>query len=282
MGGRSRTAQRRSTLPELREIFNEDPELYDRVRPGYPDELFDDLVRLGGLTAGSRVLEIGPGTGQATAQLLERGLRVTGIELGAGLAAVARRRLERFGSRLEIVRARFEDWPLPRQEFDAVVAFTSFHWLDPDVRIHRAADALRPGAVLATVATHHVAGGDAAFFREVQRCYLRWDPDTTEEEALPRPEEVSFDAQEIERTGRFGAVTFRRYAWEQPYSTEEYLDVLRSYSGHRALGDRLPLLLACIRDLIDREFDGRIRKRYLNELRLAPLTSAEAGTPERA
>jgi hypothetical protein len=45
----------------LRETFDEAPELYDRVRPGYPKELFDDFAGLAGLEAGSRVLELGCG-----------------------------------------------------------------------------------------------------------------------------------------------------------------------------------------------------------------------------
>ena len=47
----------------LRETFEEAPERYDLVRPGYPEELFDDLERLAGLRPGSRVLELGCGTG---------------------------------------------------------------------------------------------------------------------------------------------------------------------------------------------------------------------------
>jgi hypothetical protein len=46
------------------------------------------------------------------------------------------------------------------------------------VRVVKAADALRPGGALATVTTHHVAGGDQSFFAEVQDCYVRWDPET--------------------------------------------------------------------------------------------------------
>src|SRR4029078_2613590 len=56
----------------LRAIFDEDPERYDRARPGYPPELFDDLEALAGLAPGARVLEIGPGTGQATLTLTRR------------------------------------------------------------------------------------------------------------------------------------------------------------------------------------------------------------------
>jgi SAM-dependent methyltransferase len=98
----------------LRAIFDEAAELYDRARPGYPAALFDDLAELTPLRPGSRVLEIGPGTGQATLPLAERGYQVVAVELGADLAAVARRKLAGFPN-VEVVTAAFEDWPLPAE-----------------------------------------------------------------------------------------------------------------------------------------------------------------------
>ena len=80
----------------LRATFEEVPELYDAARPLYPPQVFDDLVELTSLDAGSRVLEIGPGTGQATLPLAGRGFRVVGVELGERLAAFARRKLADF------------------------------------------------------------------------------------------------------------------------------------------------------------------------------------------
>ena len=47
-------------------LFNEVPELYDRVRPTYPEELFADLIAITGVDERSSVLEVGCGTGQAT------------------------------------------------------------------------------------------------------------------------------------------------------------------------------------------------------------------------
>ena len=161
---------------DLRAVFDEDAELYDRARPGYPDALFDDLFALAGIGAGSRVLEIGCGTGQATVALAERGCAVVAVELGANLAAVAARNLAAFPNAQVVVGA-FEDWPLPDEPFDAVVAFTAFHWVDPTVGVDKVAEALRPGGAFATVTTDHVAGGTDAFFVDVQDCYERWDPD---------------------------------------------------------------------------------------------------------
>jgi protein-L-isoaspartate O-methyltransferase len=79
----------------LRATFDQAAELYDRARPGYPPALFDDLAELAGAGAGRRVLEIGPGTGQATVPLPSAGCRIVAVELGAGLARVVRRNLAR-------------------------------------------------------------------------------------------------------------------------------------------------------------------------------------------
>jgi SAM-dependent methyltransferase len=220
----------------LRSTFDEAAELYDRARPGYPPEVFEELGALGGVGPGCRVLEIGCGTGQATLPLAERGCEIVAVELGADLAAVARRNLARFRA-VEVVVGAFEDWPLPAERFDVVVAATAWHWVDPAVRVARAAATLRPGGALATISTHHVAGGDADFFVAVQGCYERWDPDTPPGLRLPLAAQVARDSQELAGWGQFTPPVFRRWEWELPYSTSAYLDLLRTYSGHRAMDE---------------------------------------------
>ena len=254
----------------LRETFEEAPELYDRVRPGYPEALFDELARLADLRPGSRVLELGCGTGQATVPLARRGYEVVAVELGAGLADLARRKLVPYPA-TRVVNAVFEEWPLPAEPFDAVFAATSFHWIDPAVRVTKSAAALRPGGVLAVVSTHHVAGGDERFFADAQRCYERWDPETPPGGSpMPAAADVPFDREELAASGRFDRVVFRRYEHELTYSTSEYRDLLLSYSGHRAMEpDAQRGLLSCIGRLIDERYGGRIAKRYMNELAVA-------------
>lgn len=253
----------------LRETFDEAPELYDRVRPGYPDALFADLAALAGLRVGSRVLEIGCGTGQATVPLAARGYEIVAVELGAGLAEVARRKLARFPS-VEVVTAAFEAWPLPAELFDAVVAATAFHWIDPAVRLEKTAGALRPGGALAVISTHHVAGRDTRFFDRVQRCYERWMPGTPPGLTLPAAADVPVEDEATRRGERFERLAVRRYEWELTYATRDYIDLLTSYSGHRALEpDAREALLRCVAELIDAGFGGRIAKRYLTELAVA-------------
>jgi SAM-dependent methyltransferase len=253
----------------LRATFEEVPELYDRARPVYPPELFDDLVAYAGLDAGSRVLEIGCGTGQATIPLAERGLEVVCVELGAGLAAVARRKLAGF-PRVEVVNAVFEDWEAEEASFDAAVAFTAFHWVDPEVKYAKPARLLRPGGALAVAETDHVQveGGDP-FWAEVQADYDAVVP-SEDNRAPPRPEEVGDLRAELEETGLFGDVEVRRYLADVTYSAEEYIGVLDTYSPNRAMEPaKRERLFERIRRRVEARPDGRVQKTYLFTLNLA-------------
>jgi SAM-dependent methyltransferase len=260
----------------LRRTFDEDAELYDRVRPRYPAGLYDDLAALTGAHPGSRLLELGCGTGQATVPLAARGYRVTALDAGPRMAEVARRNLARARAQApaaQVVTSDFESWPLPEEPYDLVLSATAFHWIDPAVRTTKAADALRPGGSLAVVRTQHVQGGTEQFFVDVQRCYERFDPDTPPGLRPPAPDAVdsSDHADEVARSGRYGSTVSRRHLRDLTYTTSEYIALLQSYSNHRALPeDARNGLLTCIAALIDGEYGGRVTKRYLFELSVSP------------
>lgn len=157
-----------------RESFNRVAELYDRYRRGYPPEVIDQIVEMAGIGFGSRILQIGPGTGQLTRPLLQRGASVTAVELGHDMAAIAQRNLREF-PRYEIAVSSFEGWILPDRPFDAVISATAFHWVDPQIRAMKAAQALRPGGALAAaIYPHHVWGDDRGFCQASQHYYLKW------------------------------------------------------------------------------------------------------------
>lgn len=135
---------------------------YDRVRPSYPAALVDaacDRARLG---PGSRVLEIGCGTGQLTEMLVARGLDIDAVDPGAQLIEGARRRVGDGAVRFHL--GRFEDVELPPASFEAVFSGTAFHWVDPTVGWGKVATLLAPGGVLALLQT-----GLPALVREFDR-----------------------------------------------------------------------------------------------------------------
>jgi len=261
----------------LRARFDEAAELYDRARPTYPDALFDDVVALAGLRAGARILEIGCGTGQATLPLARRGFAVEAVELGAELAAVARRKLAGFPD-VTVHVTTFEEWALPPEPFDLVLAATSWHWVDPAVRFVKAAAALRPGGALAVVDTRHIEGGTSAFFADVQAaCYAAFMGDDATLR-LPDSESLAVETAGFVESGWFEPPLTREYERDLPYTTAEYLDVLNTYSGHRDLPPEAhDGLLGCIAGLIDERFGGRIEKRYRFDLVVARRRATPLG-----
>lgn len=253
----------------LRATFEQVPELYDRARPTYPAEVIDDLVELARLRPGARVVEIGPGTGQATVALAERGLVVVGVELGEALAAFARDKLAAFPL-VEFVTGAFEDWEPKKAGFDAVVAFTAWHWLDPELKYAKSAQLLRDGGALAVVEVAHVLvpGGDP-FWVEVQEDYDAVVPDP-ENRPPPFAEDVGNLRAEIEASGHFGEIEVRRHRWDVTYTADEWIAVMSTYSPHLA---RDPAITARLFDRIRARIDslpgGRVRKHYLATLNVA-------------
>jgi SAM-dependent methyltransferase len=254
----------------LRATFEGVAELYDRARPVYPAEVFDDLVAVTGLGPGARILEIGCGTGQATRALAERGFAVVAVELGSRLATIARTNLAAFDD-VEIVNAAFETWQPERADFDAAVSFTAFHWIDPDVRFRKVASLLRPAGALAIFEAPQVfpAGGDP-FWAEVQEDYDAVVPHP-DNRPPPRPDEVGDLAGEIDASGYFRTVAVKRRLWKTTYTADELVALLGTFSPNLALDPETR------RRLFDR-IDRRIRLRpggTVTKTRLAILNVAE-------
>jgi SAM-dependent methyltransferase len=201
--------------------------------------------------------------------MAERGYRLTCVELGEDMATVARRELASF-DHVQVITSSFEDWPLPSEPFDLVMAATAFHWIAREHAVPKAAAALRPGGALAVFAHEHVAGGTAEFFSLMQRCYEQYMPGTPPGLECSPDVDVTPFVREIAATGLFAPAIVRKYFFEVEYTTSQYLDLLRTYSGHIALdADNQANLFACLQDLIDNRFGGRIRKHYLTNLVLA-------------
>jgi SAM-dependent methyltransferase len=160
------------------------------------------------------------------------------------------------------VHADFDSWPLPAEPFDVVVAATSWHWLDPEIRLDRVGEALRPGGHLAHWAATHVfpPGGDP-FFREIQDVYGEIGEGLPPDAGWPSPGELPDLGAELDADLRFDEVRVRHLDWEVEYHADGYIDLLETFSGHIAMEDwQRDRLYGEIRRRLAARPDGRLRR----------------------
>jgi SAM-dependent methyltransferase len=232
VGGGDLDQERRN----LRLSFDADAESYERTRPVLPDALFDDLCEAAALTQGSRVIEIGCGTGQATLPLARRGLVLTALELGPHLAALARQKLADFPS-VNVITSSFEDWEPDDSPIDAVIAVNSLHWIDPDVRFTKPARLLRRGGTIAVVECRWASPEDPdPFLEAVQEDYraVGYSGD-------PPPPGDQIESWHFPPDARawFTEVLNRRYQFCLTLSAEDFVANLATQSTTAHLGPDL-------------------------------------------
>jgi len=206
--------------------FDAHADVYARARPPYPQELWAWLTGHGLLGPGTRVIELGAGSGQATGPMLAVGAAVTAVEPGPALAARLRAACPAATVRVGTA----ESVTLPDAAYDLAVAATSVHWLDLDVVLPALHRALVRGGRLAVWRN---AFGDPTApvtpFRErVAEIVARRGPDR----ARPGPGELD-DAAWVERLtagNRFVAVAVEEFRWSVDLATEQVRDLFTTFS----------------------------------------------------
>jgi len=254
-----------------RHTFDRVAERYATARPGYPNAVFDAIETV--VPPPARVLEIGPGPGQATLPLAERGYSVIGVELGRNMARVARRRLAAYPN-VQIVRADFHDWrPSIPGSFDLVLAASAFHWIDDEIGLAAVSRALRANGWLALLWNHTVRGParsrSRTFWDRTDELYRGHAPSLVPYDGRAERRELDRRA-EIRRGGLFHPAQRRSWRWRRQFSAEEYVQLLDTYSDHLAMpADQRGRLYDSLRELIDGSFRGVVVREYLTVLYLA-------------
>jgi SAM-dependent methyltransferase len=253
----SATAPKPAPLPDpelhrhrqVAESFGADAERYDRTRPPYPRDLVDQIVAG---SPGSDVLDVGAGTGIAARQFQAAGCTVIGVEPDARMAEFARR------SGVEVEVATFEAWDPAGRVFDAVIAGTAWHWVDPVAGAAKAARVLRPGGLLAPF--HHVFQAPPEVTEALASVYRRVAPDwpfnlssqlanSTLEAYQPLFARI---ADGIREAGGFGEPEQWQFHWERAYTRDEWLDNLPTLGGLTRLPpDKLSIVLEAVGAAID-------------------------------
>jgi len=256
---------------EQRLIFGEVAETYDRVRPTYPEQLVDDVITYTAASSGDHAIEVGAGTGRATAMFAARGLRLTAIEPSPEMAAVARRNLASFPDAI-VHEVLFEHYD---GEGDARILFAAqaWHWVPVDVRYPRAHALLADRGTFAAFWNVPMEYRPSALRAALDAVYDRLAPDVPTRGPGSGWTTVAADQEvtmgEIEASGLFQDLQSRTYEHEHTFSTPDYLALLATQSDHRLLPtDQREGLLDAIGVVIDAD-GGAITVAYTAHLYLA-------------
>ena len=206
---------------------------YLRARSEYPREMFDRIFDSGQLRAGSLILDIGCGSGQASLEFARRGSTVVALDPAkSALDLLAQRCGELAG--IELVHSSFEEYKESRR-FDLIACGQAFHWLDLDAAPGEFAKLLN-------------AGGRIACFWHLQDV----EPNTPQAELyvlsskyyksfpVMNPPEYGREfidamADCIEKSGCFTEVQIHEYPWQQCYEPEMFKALFRSASNYARL-----------------------------------------------
>ena len=134
---------------ELARSFDAWAPEYDRYRPGYPDELFDEIAARLQLPERPVVADVGAGTGRATLAMAGRGWRVTAVEPGRPMLDILRARATDAGVTVATVHASAEATGLDPATVDLATAAQAFHWFDHPRALVEMGRIARPGGGIA-------------------------------------------------------------------------------------------------------------------------------------
>jgi SAM-dependent methyltransferase len=229
--------------------FGEAAAAYDLARAGYPAAVRDAIFRYAG--GGCPVVEVGAGTGKATALFVAAGVAVTGIEPDPAMAAVLS---ARFDGRVTLFAGGFEDWTPPAGGVPLIVSALAFHWVDPRRRWRLAYDALAPGGVLA-LCGHEYGFADAEVERELDEQYHRYAPELADagNHGPPPAAHEHWYHRDMLGSGLFAEVTSTLTRETVDYPTDRYRQLLGTFSDHRMIAaDRRERLHDALAAVIDR------------------------------
>jgi SAM-dependent methyltransferase len=257
--------------PDKRSHFDDIVLNYDKIRPEYPDKLFEDIINFTG-AGKKKALEIGAGTGKATAPFIDAGFDITAVEISENMAEFLREKFKDYKDFNVIVDA-FEDAVLEENHYDLVYVANAFHWIDAEIGCPKVFRLLRSGGVFALFRYNGVQAVFEDYYKEIQSVYEKYYRSYYKTSGPPpidvygKPEQIlhRFGFSDLKDYG-FDDITMKLYDGSITYSADEYIELLDTFSDHRHLPEENKVgLYAGVKDVILRH-GGSYKADYVYQL----------------
>ena len=222
--------------------FDTVAEQYEKFRPGYADDLYKTIFEYCPINAGSSVVEVGIGAGQATLPILRTGCRVTAVEPGEKFSALCGEKFSGFPG-FSVVTGKFEDVALEENAYDLVFSASAFHWVPEREGYEKVHRILKSGGTFARFANHPYRDkGKPELSDEIDELYARYYStyhNRKHEKPVEFREEEAVERAEIAKKYGFANIRHAMFYRMREFTAKEYIMLLGTYSDHIAIEETI-------------------------------------------
>jgi SAM-dependent methyltransferase len=259
-------------LGERKTWYGSVADAYNRVRPRYPSEIIDRTLQLAQLPPQAKILELGCGPAIATVNFAKLGFSLLSLEPNLEAATLAKQNCAEY-PQVEIQNLAFEEWELERDRFDAVLAATSWHWLDPAIAYEKSAAALKAKGVLILL-WNTPPQLDEQTYQLVDEIYQSIAPSIPlyarhEGRKTHQADFLKF-SQTIIDSGYFKHLSYDSSVYKVTYSLDDYLLLLSTLSPYIALAEETRIsLFAKLREVLYCNRGDRLNLSFISAFHVA-------------
>ncbi len=216
-------------MEDFRKAFDLIPEHFDRWRQRYCSEAFEDIINYSGLSGSKSVLEIGPGTGQATEPILKTGCDYLAVELGEHLAEFCTEKFAGYEN-FRIVNDDFVTRDFGSKKFDLVFSAATIQWIPEKIGFPKVFDLLKDGGSFAMMfqkGDYKTPNED--LFNRIQEVYSKYfHPENVYTCKLGYENVVSYGFTDLDR---------REYHFDREFTADEWCAFIATHCDHIVLKD---------------------------------------------
>ncbi|KST69429.1 class I SAM-dependent methyltransferase [Mastigocoleus testarum] len=256
-------------LSEKKTWYSSVAEAYNKTRPRYPKQLINRIVELAKLTPNAKILELGCGPGIATVEFAKLGFSIVSLEPSPESCEFARENCAQYPN-VEIQNITFEEWELGTNKFDAVIAATAFHWISPEIRCSKSAQALKDNSSLILLSNKEPQPS-YEIYQLLSEVYQKQAPSVTRYEDPEIQEKTirEFGGRIID-SSYFQSLFYEYLRCEVNYSIDDYLAMLSTLSPFIALeSQQRSSLFTALKEVLEQNCEGDIQTSYISAFHIA-------------
>jgi SAM-dependent methyltransferase len=259
-------------LESRKSWFGSVAEAYNRVRPRYPQAVIDRAIQLAQLPPKAKILELGCGPAIATLPFAQLGFSLLSLEPNREASDLAKLNCAEYPN-VEIQNLAFEEWELKCDHFDAVLAATSWHWIDQAIAYVKSAAALKAKGSLILLwntppqldqETYELVHQVYETLAPSIPIYARHEGKTNHQADFMKLSKMIIDS------GYFENVKYESTSHQVNYSLNDYLLLLSTLSPYIALAEEnRSNLFANLREVLHKNRGDRLKLSFISAFHVA-------------